>query len=81
VGDSPELRGVVAAANYEARKFGVRSAVPTSRAVRLCPELVIVRPDFARSSASSIDRAPPHGVQGAAPAQDVQRCDCATSEA
>ncbi len=48
VGGSPESRGVVAAASYEARAFGVRSALPMSRAVRLCPELVIVRPDFAK---------------------------------
>jgi len=48
VGGSPESRGVVAAASYEARKFGVHSALPMSRAVRLCPELVIVRPDFAK---------------------------------
>ncbi len=41
-------RGVVAAASYEARAFGVRSAIPMARAVRLCPSLVIVRPDFAR---------------------------------
>src|SRR6476619_23238 len=46
VGGSPESRGVVAAASYEARTFGVRSAIPMSRAVRLCPALVIVRPDF-----------------------------------
>ena len=46
VGGRPESRGVVAAASYEARTFGVRSAIPMARAVRLCPELVIVRPDF-----------------------------------
>ncbi|HXI37697.1 MAG TPA: DNA polymerase IV [Burkholderiales bacterium] len=46
VGGSPESRGVVAAASYEAREFGVRSAMPMSRALRLCPKLVIVRPDF-----------------------------------
>ncbi len=46
VGGAPDQRGVVAAASYEARTFGVRSAIPMSRAVRLCPALVIVRPDF-----------------------------------
>src|SRR5690348_13263973 len=46
VGGSPASRGVVAAASYEARRFGVRSAIPMSRAVRLCPDLVIVAPDF-----------------------------------
>jgi DNA polymerase IV len=48
VGGAPDKRGVVAAASYEARAFGVRSAVPMSRAVRLCPDLVIVRPDFTK---------------------------------
>ena len=48
VGGRPESRGVVAAASYEARRFGVRSAIPMARAVRLCPELVIVRPDFSK---------------------------------
>ena len=48
VGGRPDQRGVVAAASYEARQFGVRSAIPMSRAVRLCPHLVIVRPDFKR---------------------------------
>jgi DNA polymerase-4 len=45
VGGSRE-RGVVAAASYEARRFGVRSAMPTRTALRLCPELVLVKPRF-----------------------------------
>ena len=44
---------MVAAASYEARTFGVRSAIPMSRAVRLCPSLVIVRPDFQKYRAVS----------------------------
>jgi len=46
VGGSPTSRGVVCAASYEARTFGVRSAIPMSQAVRLCPELVVVPPNF-----------------------------------
>ncbi len=46
VGGSPEDRGVVAAASYEARKFGVRSAIPMSKALRLCPQAVLVTPHF-----------------------------------
>ena len=53
VGGSPGGRGVVAAASYEARQFGVRSAIPMARAVRLCPDLVIVRPDFGKYRAAS----------------------------
>src|SRR5579862_4819025 len=53
VGGQPDRRGVVAAASYEARVFGVRSAMSMSKAVRLCPSLVIVRPDFARYKAAS----------------------------
>ena len=53
VGGSAEGRGVVVAASYEARAFGVRSALPMARAVRLCPELVIVRPDFTKYKAVS----------------------------
>jgi DNA polymerase-4 len=53
VGGDPMKRGVVAAASYEARAFGVRSAIPMSRAVRLCPSLIIVRPDFAKYQAVS----------------------------
>jgi len=53
VGGRPASRGVVCAASYEARAFGVRSALPMARAVRLCPDLVIVPPDFARYGAVS----------------------------
>lgn len=46
VGGPPASRGVVATASYEARRHGVRSAMPMSQAVRLCPELIVVPPDF-----------------------------------
>jgi len=53
IGGDAEKRGVVAAASYEARTFGVRSAIPMARAKQLCPSLVIVRPDFAKYRAVS----------------------------
>lgn len=64
--DNPELRnkpvavggnsqrGVVAAASYEARKFGVKSAMPSAKAAMQCPELIFVPPRFARYKELSI---------------------------
>src|SRR5881398_1197860 len=63
--DQPELRGkpvivgwpgersVVCAASYEARKFGVHSAMPSSRAKRLCPDGVFIPPNFDKYRAAS----------------------------
>ena len=52
VGGNPQGRSVVSSASYEARSFGIHSAMPMSRALRLCPELVIVPPGFSDYQAS-----------------------------
>ncbi len=48
VGGSPERRGVVSTASYEARRFGVHSAMPSATAVRLCPNAIWTQGNFAR---------------------------------
>jgi DNA polymerase-4 len=44
VGGSPQGRGVISAASYEARKFGIFSAMPAAQAIRLCPNAVFIKP-------------------------------------
>ncbi len=53
VGGSPTGRGVVAASSYEARAFGVKSAMPAARAIRLCPQAIFIKPDFQRYKTES----------------------------
>ena len=48
VGGSPDGRGVVASASYEARRFGIKSALSCAKAKRLCPHVVFVYPNFER---------------------------------
>ena len=56
VGSAPERRGVVCAASYEARKFGVRSAMPSATAGRLCPNGIFIPPriDFYREESRAV---------------------------
>jgi len=53
IGAKPGGRGVVATCSYEARKFGVRSAMPINEALRRCPAAVYLRPDMGRYAAES----------------------------
>ena len=53
VGGSPQSRAVVCAASYEARRFGVRSAMPCATAAQRCPQAIFTKPDFGRYRAVS----------------------------
>jgi DNA polymerase IV len=53
VGGSPQRRGVVATCNYEARKFGIHSAMASATARKRCPELIIIRPDMEKYRTAS----------------------------
>ena len=65
---SEKERGVLLTASYEARPFGVRSAMPTVRALRLCPGLILVKPAFERDPAASRAASPiAHKDQAAGP--------------
>ena len=46
VGGSPQRRGVVSTCSYEARAYGVHSAMPSATAMRLCPQAIFIEPDF-----------------------------------
>ncbi len=53
VGGDPDSRGVVAAANYESRRYGIHSAMPAAQARRLCPDTVFLKPEFNRYRSES----------------------------
>ena len=48
VGGAPQRRGVVSTCSYEARKYGIHSAMPTATALKLCPRAILIEPDFRR---------------------------------
>ena len=53
VGGASDRRGVIATCNYEARSYGVRSAMPSAHAMRLCPSLVVIPPNFEKYRAAA----------------------------
>ena len=53
VGGRPDQRGVVATCNYEARRYGVHSAMATAQALKLCPQLVVLPPAMEKYRAAS----------------------------
>jgi DNA polymerase-4 len=54
IGGKSDRRGVVATCNYKARKYGVRSAMPTGQALKLCPDLVVIPATMAKDREASL---------------------------
>ena len=54
IGGSPQSRSVVCTASYEARKYGIHSAMPCSQAARLCPSTIFLSPNFTKYQAASL---------------------------
>ena len=54
VGGSPHTRGVVATCSYEARRYGIHSAMPSTQAYRLCPHAIFIKPRFEVYKAASV---------------------------
>ena len=73
VGGSPSGRGVVTSASYEARAYGVRSAMPTGQALRLCPDATVV--SVPRSAVSEHSRAVRRVLQSLAPVVEAASVD------
>ncbi|MCA9752893.1 MAG: DNA polymerase IV, partial [Gemmatimonadetes bacterium] len=53
VGGAADRRGVVSSASYEARRFGIRSAMPTAQALRRCPDLLVIPGDMRKYQVAS----------------------------